>query len=365
MELMKNKLSAKYIVLFGLTLALPSLSLADGVTIPNTFSQGGTIVAEEMNENFTTLAESINGIALTQGPKGDTGEQGPQGIQGPVGPAGGVGAIGPQGPAGERGEAGAQGPSGVKGDTGETGAQGPAGNDGAKGDSCTVTRNASSATVNCDDGTSATINDGDGFDVGNNAGDMIYWNGSAWVELAAPTDSKKGREGLHFCNGAPTWGQCAYVVGDTGPAGGVVFYVTNDGKNGLEAAPEDQDGGSSAAWGCDGIEITGADGTSIGTGSQNTTDILAECNDAGTAAALANAYTLNGYDDWYLPSKDELGALYSAKNSTSGFHGYHSDSYFSSSEASSTNAESQHFLTGVQGTNLKTDTLRVRAIRSF
>ena len=38
-----------------------------------------------------------------------------------------------------------------------------------------------------------------------------------------------------------------YEIGDTGPAGGIVFYVTDGGLHGLEAAPEDQDRGE---WGC-------------------------------------------------------------------------------------------------------------------
>ena len=31
-----------------------------------------------------------------------------------------------------------------------------------------------------------------------------------------------------------------YAIGDTGPASGIVLYVTGGGLHGLEAAPEDQ-----------------------------------------------------------------------------------------------------------------------------
>ncbi len=34
-----------------------------------------------------------------------------------------------------------------------------------------------------------------------------------------------------------------YVIGGTGPAGGFVFHVTDDGLHGLEAAPVDQSAG--------------------------------------------------------------------------------------------------------------------------
>ena len=59
-------------------------------------------------------------------------------------------------------------------------------------------------------------------------------------------------------------------------------------------------------WGCHGTEIDGADGTAIGTGYQNTLDIVAGCSDTPIAASEALAYEGGGYSDWYLPSFDEL-----------------------------------------------------------
>ena len=73
-----------------------------------------------------------------------------------------------------------------------------------------------------------------------------------------------------------------YSVGDTGPAGGLIFYVNpNDAADGwryLEAAPVDQSLG--AKWGCFRTPIAGARGTAVGTGRQNTADILAACRRA-------------------------------------------------------------------------------------
>lgn len=102
-----------------------------------------------------------------------------------------------------------------------------------------------------------------------------------------------------------------YEIGKTGPAGGIVFHISDGGgsrvrgHHGLEVAPIDQ--GSRVSWGCLEIEdITGAEGTVVGTGAQNTSDILAGCTEPGIAAELAANYELNGYTDWFLPSIEEL-----------------------------------------------------------
>jgi hypothetical protein len=103
-----------------------------------------------------------------------------------------------------------------------------------------------------------------------------------------------------------------YAIGDLGPAGGVIFYDNPkraaDGWRYLEAAPVDQSLG--ATWGCFRRSIPGARGTAIGTGAQNTADILAACTEPGTAAQLCATYTLSGIGGWFLPSRDELAALY-------------------------------------------------------
>lgn len=156
-----------------------------------------------------------------------------------------------------------------------------------------------------------------------------------------------------------------YEIGDTGPAGGIVFHIDHAGKHGLEAAPTDQDGGGGAEWGCYPIELTGdADGTSIGTGAQNTAEILAECGEAGIAAKLADDYIYGGKDDWFLPSKDELNEMY-VNLHLNGVGGFASKYYWSSSEYSSNNAWNQYFFNGIQYDNNKGNAERVRAVRVF
>ena len=102
------------------------------------------------------------------------------------------------------------------------------------------------------------------------------------------------------------------ALGDTGPAGGLIFYINPnhaaDGWRYLEAAPFDQSAG--ATWGCFRTAIPGARGTDIGTGRRNTDDMLAACPDSGTAADLCAKFRLNAVGGWFLPSRDELSAMY-------------------------------------------------------
>jgi len=145
-----------------------------------------------------------------------------------------------------------------------------------------------------------------------NSGDMNYWDGNAWVIIPA-TDNEGAT--LQMISGVPTW------TGGTPPpatigdfrGGGVVFWVDpNDNTKGLVCAVSDQS--SSAVWGCHGSEITGADGTAIGTGAQNTMDIDGGCTTLGTAANICANLSLNGHSDWFLPSIDELAEMYSNSN---------------------------------------------------
>ena len=161
--------------------------------------------------------------------------------------------------------------------------------------------------------------------------------------------------------------------------GGVIFYLFVDGEtgyvagetHGLIAAVQDQ---SSGIRFYNGISVTtGATGTAIGTGATNTTTIInvQDATETSYAAGLARAYTGGGYNDWFLPSKDELNEMYTnratinttaASNSGSDFG---NSSYWSSTESDYDTARNHNFNNGSQNTGNKRFTYNVRAVRAF
>lgn len=155
--------------------------------------------------------------------------------------------------------------------------------------------------------------------------------------------------------------------------GGIIFYLNAGGTGGLICALNDQS--ASAVW-CDDVsEINGADGTAIGTGNQNTLDILAGCQPSQeTAAGLCANLISNGQDDWYLPSLDELATLHTnlvvvnTRLTSQGGTAIAADIYWTSTElnvGSNSSAMTYDMDIGTQGTLTKFGTARVRAIRSF
>ena len=109
-----------------------------------------------------------------------------------------------------------------------------------------------------------------------------------------------------------------YELGDVGRAGGLIFYINpdhrRDGWRYLEAAPFDQSLG--AKWGCFRRAIPGAAGTAVGSGLQNTKDMLAACAESGSAADLCAQLSVSGVRGWFLPSMDELAQMYRALKAT-------------------------------------------------
>ena len=92
---------------------------------------------------------------------------------------------------------------------------------------------------------------------------------------------------------------------------------------------------------------------------------------AGIAAHPAGRFcvdlTIDGYSDWYLPSKNELNLLYTnhAALEAAGAGSFGVNYFWSSSEYNASGAWDQYFGNGSQGVGNKSTSYYVRAIRRF
>jgi hypothetical protein len=167
-----------------------------------------------------------------------------------------------------------------------------------------------------------------------------------------------------------------YKIGDTGPAGGLIFYDKGNNAGGwryLEAAPEDAE--FRAAW-SDNSELHVAEDdynktlSDIGSGKRNTELIVEKFRKVtgnwNTAAQKAHDLSLNGFDDWFLPSQTELDQIFgNLKRKNLG--GFKDEWYWSSTEGKYygwTAASRQNFRDGKMVTDRsKGEVLFVRPVR--
>jgi len=206
-----------------------------------------------------------------------------------------------------------------------------------------------------------------------------------------------------------------YTVGQAGPGGGTIFYVAptpfacgptrSATCTYLEAAPSGWNGGAEPTriWAqstpfnyqftsvSNATSPETATATAIGWGYRNTRAIILQGNSdtATSAAALADSHTVTvsevTYDDWYLPSKDELNQMCKWQrgitgdnltnlttvctggtiNTGAGAPSFLSQQYWSSSEADRGVAFRQNFGLGRQFDDDKKYTYYVRPVRSF
>jgi hypothetical protein len=181
---------------------------------------------------------------------------------------------------------------------------------------------------------------------------------------------------IRYCDGTFT---CA--VGDVGPGGGTIFYAdlvgfncgtnfTSTGSpngglcNYLEAAATTGVNAwtdTTGTWGKTNYSVATSD--EIGSGYKNTLAMISPNNTGQTAATIARGYTGGGLTDWYLPSKNDLSALYSNRSTVGGFVG--SAYYWSSSQGNLSNSWLKDFTFDNYDPAGKTGSYHVRPIRSF
>jgi hypothetical protein len=188
-------------------------------------------------------------------------------------------------------------------------------------------------------------------------------------------------------------GTCA--VGDTGPGGGVVFYVagsnfTSTGSDCnttcryLEVAPASAEVGRTWATDANSNRTTavpaGATARGIGSGMANTNAIQAQTGNvaASSAAVYAYEYSNGGKTDWHLPSWDELNELCKyartqttgdtsvvCNNSGSRRTSFSAGARWSSTENDADESEHQSFESGSRGKTAKSNNLFVHPVRAI
>ena len=307
--------------------------------------------------------DGINGTNGIDGAIGATGPTGPQGIQGlpgtngtngsvgATGPAGATGLVGPQGATGPAGPAGAQGIQGLSGTNGTVGATGPAGPSGAQGIQGLPGTNGTNGLVGATGPTGAAGQGGV-----TTAGSGINLTGAGTV--ASPYV-------------VSTTSPCGLAIGQT-YQGGIIFYLDASGCHGLISAPSDI--GTQVQWFAGTYLDTRAYGSGLFEGKYNTQIINSTQSLGGpnsnSAAEICDFFSLGGFNDWYLPSIEELNKMY--QNIGSGnslglanLGGFAANFYWSSSEINYGDSWKLDFNNGTPSPNNKYYGLYVRPVRAF
>jgi hypothetical protein len=196
-----------------------------------------------------------------------------------------------------------------------------------------------------------------------------------------------------------------YDVGDTGPAGGIIFYNKGDNSDGwqyLEAAPAEAEF-QRIEWGPGNlpkvkrtVTLEGNTKMTIGSGKQNTRILYEKLQELFSATEkeyaldgeqfkwqnnLKNHYKyairvcaefeFAGFKDWFLPSREELDLIYKNLRSK-GIGGFGRNKYWTSSEGTDTEFWKPHrwvyyqdFDKGTIGVSSWSNSWYIRAIRSF
>ncbi|MEI6437015.1 MAG: hypothetical protein WCP32_19495, partial [Bacteroidota bacterium] len=156
------------------------------------------------------------------------------------------------------------------------------------------------------------------------------------------------------------------AIGDTYQGGRITYffqpgdpgYVAGE-THGLIVSPFDNS--SDITWGSN--IFVSAFGLSIGEGPAATRKIVDALGAGYYAAYVCDTLTLNGYTDWYLPSRDEMRCLYNNRYAIGGVDG---GAFWTSLESNANFAYITYFGSYItEMTSTKSNTRRVRAFRTF
>jgi len=170
-------------------------------------------------------------------------------------------------------------------------------------------------------------------------GDMVYYDGSDWVKITAPTSNGML---LTYCDGEYIWtanGACPIEIGDR-VEGGSVYYIFQDGDAGY------------------------VEGEQHG---KVVSDLLTPTNvSSGEAQGVIDVYnTTSPYSNWTYPSYNELGTIRSNLMNTGGYSQSDMGTYFGSDWKWSSTSGWLYNLVYGSGTSGGVSTAQVVAIREF
>jgi hypothetical protein len=134
----------------------------------------------------------------------------------------------------------------------------------------------------------------------NSAGDMLYWNGTAWVKVAAGTDGQT----LSFVSGKPMW--TGSLPANTVVSNGKIWMDRNLGASRVAASLTDYLAyGSLYQWGrgSDGHELVNWSDATTGVAANITTNILSTTDAPGNANFITSS---SGPQDWRDGQNDNL-----------------------------------------------------------
>jgi hypothetical protein len=154
-------------------------------------------------------------------------------------------------------------------------------------------------------------------------------------------------------------GTLVYILGTGDPgyiAGEIHGLITDRGRG--QKVPL-------VGWFNGSYTAIGAAGSAIGSGITNTNTIVTTQGAGDYAAKYCYDLVVDSYDDWFLPSKDELNKAYVNKDLIGGWSDAINTYYWTSTEGGANTAWIQTFFNGNQSTYDKNGTFYVRPFRAF
>jgi hypothetical protein len=202
-------------------------------------------------------------------------------------------------------------------------------------------------------------------------------NGGSNFTLLGTTQLLSVPYALHAGTAASLAGNGGHYIGEKF-GGGVIFHLYRDStglEHGLILAPNDIS--ISTSWDSTASCLAGTCvnvryAESTWNGAANTAAILNDVSSPFTAASQCANYSSGGFNDWYMPSLQELNMIWNnlfdvnrTMESMSGAETMRFAVYWSSTEIDAIGAWMFSFMTGQSSYWDKVETYHLRAIRKF